>query len=183
MTATRTLHRALLVGASATAAFLLTTTGSAVAGDLEPLEVQPYTAVPIDDGTVMGLLTEGAQNYVVSDPAYFDEAIETARDLTGDSLLPDSISVGTSVEDGETQLVTGAWRLAEIPDAIIIVPEGADWGFAAQIVHLPGAPGWGTYYFDADTEGGHSGLPTAYTVVAYDADGEVFDEVEVTPFP
>ncbi|MFI7274301.1 hypothetical protein [Streptomyces sp. NPDC049879] len=182
MTGNRKLHRTLLMGATA-AALLAMAPGTALGGGLEPLEVQPYAAVPIDDETVMGLLPEGAQNYVIADPASFADAVDHARGLPGEGLGRDSISVGTSVEQGETRLVYGAWRLDGVPAAVVIVPEGADWGFAAQIVHLPGEPGWGTYYFDADTEGGDSGLPGSYTVVAHDAAGDVFDEVEVTPFP
>jgi hypothetical protein len=148
-----------------------------VRGGLELRVVRPYESFPVGAGAVMGLLPVGEQNYVVSAPEAFDESVAQAREYVGDQLRPDSLSAGVQSENGEEQLIYGAWRLAEAPREIVIVPEGADWGYGAQLVTLPGQPGWGTYHLDVTG----IELPDSYTVVGYDADGQVFHEIGITP--
>ncbi|WP_030731976.1 MULTISPECIES: hypothetical protein [Streptomyces] len=148
------------------------------AGDVEPLEVEPYEPVVINDRYVLGLLPEGRQNYVVASPGQFAGDLETARGPIGDNIGPGSISAGYSVEAGEVTLVKGAWRLAATPSRIVIVPEGGSGSHPTTLVTLKGEPGWGVYYLDvADVPG----LSQGYRVVAHDADGEVFDEIAVDP--
>lgn len=143
-------------------------------GGIELREVEPYEPVEITEDAWMGLLPEGEQNYVVSPPAAFDESVEAAKGYPGTQLRPDSISSGYAAEDGRTTHITGAWRLDEAPSEIVV--DVGDFGYAAQLLALPGEPGWGTYYLDATAYE----LPDEVTVVAYDENGEVFDTVELT---
>ena len=175
-------RRSLVAAACVASAAVLAMPGTATAGGNGVLEVAPYEAVTIDEEHVIGLLPEGRQNYVISHPDGFDEAVEQARHQVGDDIRRNSISAGVESVDGETTLVHGAWRLDEKPSEIVIVPEGVtDWGYATQPVTLEDEPGWGAYYASADTFGGD--LPERFTVVAYDENHEVFDEIEITPWP
>ncbi|SOD65787.1 hypothetical protein SAMN06297387_12349 [Streptomyces zhaozhouensis] len=182
MTVTTTLRRTLLASGVAVAGAALLFSPTAHAGEVETLggmdliEVAPYEAVEINAENVMGLLPEGKQNYVVSDPAAFDEAVESARELVGDDIRPNSISAGVSSVDGQVELITGAWRLDEGVPHIEIVAEGADFGYYAQPVALEDVDGWGTYYFDPVAAGVEG---DAFTITASDADGDVIDEIEI----
>ncbi|GAB2925380.1 hypothetical protein [Streptomyces mayteni] len=171
----RALLAAAAIAASVTA--VLTAPGSAVAGGLEPLLVAPYERVEINDANVMGLLPEGRQNFVVSEPASFEEDIEAAKQRPANGIRPNSISSSVAREDGMTTLVYGAWRLDEIPSEIVVYPEGEDWGYGAQLVVLEDEPGWGTYYFDASRY--QDERLGELTIVAYDENHEVFDEIEI----
>ncbi|GAA4666018.1 hypothetical protein GCM10023347_18140 [Streptomyces chumphonensis] len=151
-----------------------------VLGGLEVEVVQPYEPVEISDTWHMGLLPEGRQNHVVTRPERYAADIETAKGYVGDDIRPDSMSLGVQSEYGEVRLITGAWRLAEAPREIRVTFEGDTFSHLAQIVRLPGRPGWGTYYFDAE---GWGLSKTAFTVEGVDADGEVFDVVEHRPWP
>lgn len=150
-----------------------------VFGGLEVKVVEPYEAVEISEEWHMGLLPQGEQNYVVSHPDRFAANVETAKEYAGDSIRPDSISLGVQSENGDVQLITGAWRLSEAPSTITVTFEGDDFGYAAQIVQLPGKPGWGTYYFDAK---GWGLSESAFTVQAVDRDGDVFATHEYEPW-
>ncbi|UED87461.1 hypothetical protein [Streptomyces profundus] len=147
--------------------------------DDERREVRPYERLAINDAFVMGLLPEGNQNYVVSSPASFDEDMAAARGHFGDNLGPRSVSVGYQANDGDVLLIDGAWRLDETPARILIEPEG--WGdpLPATLVQLAGESDWGVYYLDA---GRHPGFPGEFRVVAYDAQGEVLAEKDVSSF-
>jgi hypothetical protein len=150
-----------------------------VFGGLEVKVVEPYEAVAISEEWHMGLLPQGEQNYVVSHPDQFAANVEAAKQYAGDSIRPDSISLGVRFEDGDVQLITGAWRLAEAPSTITVTFEGDSFGYAAQIVQLPGRPGWGTYYFDA---AGWGLSESAFTVQAVDQDGDFFDTMKYEPW-
>ncbi|MEE1928615.1 hypothetical protein V1J52_10485 [Streptomyces sp. TRM 70351] len=184
---------ALLLAGAGTATATATASGtvaataaSAASGDvsvfggLEVKVVQPYEPVDISETLQMGLLPQGKQNYVVSHPDRFAAGVEYAKGLVGDDIRPDSMSLGVSSENGEVRLITGAWRLAEAPREIRVTFGDDDWSYLAQIVQLPGSPGWGTYYFDVErwdlTE-------TSFTVEGVDEDGEVFDTLEHQPWP
>ncbi|MFE1360863.1 hypothetical protein [Streptomyces harbinensis] len=178
MTVQSTLRRTLLTGAATAAALVVLLPQTAQAGGMDVIEVQPYERVEINDQWVMGLLPEGNQNYVVSSPASFDAHIEAAKNYPGSDILPDSISAGVYGEDGEIHLLEGSWRLADGVPFIQVTPEGQDWGYGAQPVVLEDEEGWGTYYFDPAVWQ-IEGVDT-YTITASDADGEVFDEIEVS---
>ncbi|ARQ71040.1 hypothetical protein [Streptomyces marincola] len=142
-----------------------------------PVEVRPYERLAINDRFVVGLLPEGEQNYVVSSPASFDENIEAAKRYSGDNIRPNSLSGGIHGQDGEAELITGAWRLDGTPSRIEIRPEGQDAGHPATIITPAGDPGWGVYCLDA----GHlPGFTGGFRVVAYDANGEMFGELHVS---
>ncbi|UED87463.1 hypothetical protein [Streptomyces profundus] len=178
MTGHKTLRRAVLAGTAAAAAMVVLLPQGAQAGGMDLIEVDPYEAVVINDAFVMGLLPEGDQNYVVSSPDSFDENVEAAKGFPGSQILPDSIGVGVYGEDDEIILIEGVWRLDEGVPFITVTPEGQDWGYGAQPVALEDEDGWGTFYFDPaawDVVGVDS-----YTITASDADGEVFDELEVS---
>ncbi|MCZ7416360.1 MULTISPECIES: hypothetical protein [unclassified Streptomyces] len=147
-------------------------------GGLEVKVVEPYEPVAIGEDWRMGLLPTGKQNYVVSPNERFAEDIESAKGYVGSDIRPDSISVGVYSESGEVQIIDGAWRLDETPREII-VSFGDNVDYAAQIVRLPGEPGWGTYYLDLRGQE----LPDSFTVIAKDADGDVFDTMDVEPWP
>ncbi|MDT0270654.1 hypothetical protein RM844_30715 [Streptomyces sp. DSM 44915] len=178
MTAKTTLKRALLTSAASAAALVVLLPGGAQAGGMDLIETQPYEPVVINDDFVMGLLPEGEQNYVVSTPGSFDADIEAAKGYPGSNILPNSISAGVYGSDGEIILLEGSWRLDEGVPFIAVTPEGQDWGYGAQPVALEDEDGWGTYYFDpAAWE--IAGVDS-YTITASDADGQVFDEIEVS---
>lgn len=148
-------------------------------GGIELREVEPYEPVEITEDAWMGLLPEGEQNYVVSPPAAFEENIEAAQGYPGTRLRPDSISSGHAVRDGRVEYVHGAWRFAEPPARVEVrLPGGRH---AAELVTLPGRPGWGAYHLDVaalDAPGDEE-----FTVTAYGPDGEVLDATTVTPWP
>lgn len=150
-----------------------------VKGGLEPVELAPYEPLNVTDDTQLGMLPEGKQNYVLAPREQFEQRVEDAKSRPGNGLAPDSLSLRTHADAGDVQLVAGAWRHGEIPSQIIVSREGEDFGYAAQIVHLPGESEWGTYYLDT-TE-----LPDldGFTVTAYDQDNNAFHEREYTPQP
>lgn len=143
-----------------------------VRGALEPIELAPYEPLDINEDYQLGMLPEGKQNYVVSSPERFEESIETAKGYPGTNIRPNSFSLGTSAESGDVYLVDGAWRHEEIPSQIILSRPGEDFGWAAQIVHLPGETEWGTFYLSTT----HLDDLDEFTVTAYDQDNEVFYE-------
>ncbi|MDT0270656.1 hypothetical protein RM844_30725 [Streptomyces sp. DSM 44915] len=143
-----------------------------------PREVAPYEPVVINEHYVLGLLPEGNQNYVTASAEQFEASIDYARQLPGNNLNPDSISVGHAADAGVPLLVAGVWRLAEPPSRIVVEPAGQRTGYPATLVTLGGQPDWGTFYLDATR---HPDLAAGFRVVAYDADGAVFDEVSVDP--
>ncbi|MFV0134537.1 hypothetical protein ACLGIH_15055 [Streptomyces sp. HMX87] len=151
--------------------------GVSVFGGLEVKVVEPYEPVVINDELRMGLLPTGRQNYVISSPDRFSAEIEAAKGYVGDDIRPDSISLGVSTEQGEVTLISGAWRLAGTPRDIT-VSFGNDIDYAAQIVRLPGKPGWGTFYLD--TRG--QDLPGSFTVTAHDQNGRAFAAVRHEPW-
>ncbi|MBU7598055.1 hypothetical protein JGS22_010630 [Streptomyces sp. P38-E01] len=142
---------------------------ASVRGGLEVIELEPYEALDIADDWQLGLLPEGRQNYVLSSPEQFEESVERAKQQIGDDIRPDSTSLHVSSEQGQVRLIAGAWRLAEAPMEITVYTEDGI-GYAAQLVQLPGKPGWGTFHLDAS---GIEGLES-FDVVAKDADGKVF---------
>ncbi|MFD7512561.1 hypothetical protein ACFV5N_24925 [Streptomyces sp. NPDC059853] len=178
MTVQSTLRRTLLTGAATAAALVVLLPQPALAGGMDVIEVRAYEPVAINDQWVMGLLPEGNQNYVVSSPASFEADLDAARNYPGSDIRPESISAGVYGEDGEIVLVEGSWRLAGGVPFIEVTPEGQDWGYGAQPVVLEDGEGWGTYYFDP-AAWPLEGVGT-YTVTASDADGHVFDEIEVS---
>ncbi|WP_049568454.1 hypothetical protein [Streptomyces sp. SBT349] len=141
-----------------------------------PVEARPYEPVPINDETVLGLLPEGDENYVVTSPASFAEDIEAAKGYPGSNIRPGSISSGYSEDAGAVVLVEGAWRLDATPSRIEIAPEGQDVTYPATVVTLAGETGWGVYYLDA---GRHPEFTFAFRVIAYDTNGEVLAETTV----
>ncbi|MFE6281038.1 hypothetical protein [Streptomyces sp. NPDC057877] len=152
--------------------------GAVVLGGLEVKVVAPYEPVDINADLQMGLLPTGRQNYVISSPDTFAEAVEAAKGYVGDDIRPDSISLGVDTEQGEVTLISGAWRLAGTPRDIT-VSFGKDIDYAAQLVRLPGRPGWGTFYLD--TRG--QDLPDTFTVTARDQAGKVFATLKHEPWP
>ncbi|MBW1598280.1 hypothetical protein [Streptomyces sp. JJ38] len=147
-------------------------------GGLEVKVVEPYEPVDIGEDWQMGLLPTGKQNYVVSPAESYAANVEAAKGYVGSDIRPDSISVGVYSESGEVQIIDGAWRLDETPREIT-VSFGGNVDYTAQIVRLPGKPGWGAYYLDLRGQE----LPNTFTVIAKDADGEVFDTMDVEPWP
>ncbi len=142
-----------------------------------PRVVRPYAPVEIGQGAKMGLLPEGRQNYVVAWDDY-EEAVERARSLAGDSIRPNSISGGMGV-DGDDVLFTGAFRTDTVP-ARITLRIGAGSEVEAGMLSLPGTPGWGTYFYDA----AGAGRPQeTVQVTAYDADGSVLADLAYDPSP
>ncbi|MCK1798388.1 hypothetical protein MTQ01_20630 [Streptomyces sp. XM4193] len=149
---------------------------ASVRGGLEVIELEPYEALDIADDWQLGLLPEGRQNYVLSSPGQFEESVERAKQQIGDDIRPDSTSLHVGSEQGEVQLIAGAWRLAEAPMEITVyIEEGI--GYTAQLVQLPGNPGWGTFHLDTS---GIEGLKS-FEVVAKDADGKVFSRHSYSP--
>ncbi|OQD53079.1 hypothetical protein BM536_034355 [Streptomyces phaeoluteigriseus] len=142
-----------------------------------PRVVRPYEPVEIGQGAKMGLLPEGRQNYVVAWDDY-EEAVERARTLAGDSIRANSISGGMGV-DGDDVLFTGAFRTDTVPTRITLrIGTGAE--VEAGMLRLPGTPGWGTYYYDA----AGAGRPQeTVEVTAYDADGSVLADLAYEPAP
>ena len=144
------------------------------AGTLTVLE--PYEAVAVAPGWKLGLLPEGRQSYVLTESDNFDADMEYRRgEHLGDSIRPDSISGGSV--SGDTPHVSGSWRLAQPPQRITLTTE-AGREFSADLFTLSGNPGWGVYNFH-DT--GVRPYDT-FTLTAYDAQGEVFDTHEHTPW-
>ncbi|MDX3526862.1 hypothetical protein P1P75_10515 [Streptomyces sp. ID05-39B] len=142
-----------------------------------PRVVRPYAPVDIGQGAKMGLLPEGRQNYVVAWDDY-EEAVEQAKSLAGDSIRPNSISGGMGV-DGDDVLFTGAFRTDTVP-ARITLRIGAGSEVEAGMLRLPGTPGWGTYFYDA----AGAGRPQeTVQVTAYDADGSVLADLAYEPSP
>ncbi|MBB1254644.1 hypothetical protein H3146_14920 [Streptomyces sp. OF3] len=150
-----------------------------VRGGLEVRIVEPYEPLEINEETRLGLLPQGRQNYVVSHPDSFTANVEYAKGLVGDDIRPRSMSLGVQSENGEVTLITGAWRLSEAPREITVRFKGDNFGYAAQIVQLPGKPGWGTYYFDPKAWGLSK---KEFTVEGVDRNGRVFDTVEHKPW-
>ncbi|MBB1243748.1 hypothetical protein GL263_09280 [Streptomyces durbertensis] len=150
-----------------------------VRGGLEVRVVKPYQPLEINEETRLGLLPQGRQNYVVSHPDSFAKNVEYAKGLVGDDIRPRSMSLGVQSENGEVTLITGAWRLTEAPREISVRFEGDNFGYAAQIVQLPGKPGWGAYYFDPKAWGLEK---KAFTVEGVDRKGKVFDTLEHRPW-
>ncbi|RKN38506.1 hypothetical protein [Streptomyces hoynatensis] len=178
MTGKSTLRRALFTGAAATTAMVVFLPQAAQAGGMDLIEVRPYERVVINDRFVMGLLPEGEQNYVVTSPEYYDEEIEAAKSYPGSSIRPNSVGAGVYGEDGEIVLIEGVWRLDEGVPFIAVAPEGDELSYGAQPVALRHEDGWGTFYFDPaawEIEG-----TDTYTIIATDADGDVFSEFEVS---
>jgi hypothetical protein len=142
-----------------------------------PRVVRPYEPVEIGQGAKMGLLPEGRQNHVVAWDDY-EEAVERARTLAGDSIRANSISGGMGV-DGDDVLFTGAFRTDTVPTRITLrIGTGAE--VEAGMLRLPGTPGWGTYYYDA----AGAGRPQeTVEVTAYDADGSVLADLAYEPEP
>ena len=151
--------------------------GRAATAAAGPRVVRPYEPVEIGQGAKMGLLPEGRQNYVVAWDDY-EEAVEQAKSLAGDSIRPNSISGGMGV-DGDDVLFTGAFRTGTVPTRITLrIGTGAE--VEAGMLTLPGTPGWGTYYYDA----AGAGRPQeTVEVTAYDADGSVLADLEYEPSP
>lgn len=155
-----------------------TSDGLQTMGGLEVKVVEPYEPAEIAPDLLMGLLPEGRQNFVVSHPDTYTESIEYAKGMAGDSIRPDSISLHVSSEDGRVELISGAWRLDETPREIVVeIAENV--GYLAQLVKLPGNPGWGAFYLDTREI---EGMGDEFTVTAHDADGAVFDEIDFAPF-
>ncbi|WP_062212913.1 hypothetical protein [Streptomyces sp. NBRC 109706] len=148
--------------------------------DRDPvLEVRPYERVVINEAQVLGLLPEGEQNYVLSSPAHFDENMEQARGYPGANIRPGSVSVGFQAEDDDVWMIDGAWRLAETPARIVVVPDGGDESYPATLVRLAGETDWGVFYLDT---GHHPDFPTDFRVIAYATGGEILAEAAVSSF-
>mgnify|MGYP001265993016 CR=1 FL=1 len=178
MTGKSTLRRTLSAGAAATAAMVVLFPQAAQAGGIDPIVVDPYEPVVVNDRFVMGLLPEGEQNYVVSTPEDFAEDIEAAKDYPGSTILPNSVATGLYGEDDVIVLVEGVWRLDEGVPQIVVAPEGDPLSYGAQTVTLRNEDGWGTFYFDPSAW--EAVATDTYTITAYDTDGEVFSEYEVS---
>lgn len=153
---------------------------AAPAGAVEssgPRVVRPYEPVAIGQGAWMGLLPQGRQNYVVAWDD-FAESVAQAKQYVGDSIRPNSLSGGLSI-DGEDALFTGAFRTDAVPARITVRVDGGPEQDAGVLV-LAGDPGWGTYYLDA----AGAGAPKDITeVTAYGADGAVLATLSFKPFP
>ncbi|MDG9702718.1 hypothetical protein [Streptomyces sp. DH37] len=139
--------------------------------------VEPYEPVEIGRGALLGLLPEGRQNYVVAwgGPEDFRESVERARDMVGDDIRPNTVSGGYTSSDGGEVMFTGAFRTDTVPGRITL--ETADGTFDAQMVRLPGDPGWGVYHHDA---GRTDALESDVVVTAYAPDGRVIDTLTMT---
>ncbi|MCZ7416362.1 MULTISPECIES: hypothetical protein [unclassified Streptomyces] len=140
-----------------------------------PRTVEPYAPVTVAPGLRLGLLPGGRQTYVLAEPEGFREAVEHAREQgLGENIRPRSISAGYLAMAGTgVERVEGAWRLPEPPRRIVVTVAGKE--YPAELFTLPGDPGWGVYFLDT------TALPRfdTFTVTAYDAEGEVFDRVDV----
>lgn len=138
--------------------------------------VRPYEPVEIGRGALLGLLPEGRQNYVVAwgGPEDFRESVEAAKGMVGDDIRPNTVSGGYSSSDGEV-LFTGAFRTDVVPGRITV--RTADGTFDAQMVRLPGNPGWGVYHLDA---GRTDALSSDVVVTAYTPGGDVIDTLTMT---
>lgn len=140
--------------------------------------VEPYEPVDIGADHQLALLPEGDQNYVVAPSFFFDKSLEEARKNPVEGIGQNSISVqvGAGVTDlgeGPRSHVTysGAWR-SDAGISKVTVETGA--GVQdAELVELPGSPGWGAYYLSTGDESVAGGK-----VTAYDAEGKVFAEEE-----
>ncbi|GAA3872672.1 hypothetical protein [Streptomyces sedi] len=183
MIARTTLKRTVIASAVAVAGagFLFSQTANAdeaeTLGGMDVVKVAPYEAVEINDDWSIGLLPEGEQNYVVSDPAGFAEAVEEAKGLEGDDIDPESISLSTFLNtEDDSELFAGAWRSDQGVPHITVTPDGQDFGYGAQPLALEGEDGWGAYYFDPAAAGVEA---DGYTVTATDDEGNVIDEVHV----
>ncbi|GAA3872698.1 hypothetical protein [Streptomyces sedi] len=138
----------------------------------EVLEVGPAEPVAINDALVVGLLAEGRQNYVLSSPDSFDEAVEEARGVSGDNLGVDSISLHLEMDEGEPSLIGGTWRSDDGPPSRIeVLPHGESTTVEATVVALEGED-WGVYFLDPLHS---SEIDTGFEVVAYDEEGAPFD--------
>lgn len=135
---------------------------------------------PVDmgHGLWMGLLPEDSRDYVVAAESEFGKALERGAGVEeegggpGDGLEEPGVPVDPMISqaaiatDGGA-LVYGRWQLDEEPAGIAVTAPGGERD--AQLLRLPEASGWGTYYADlGDVPPG-----SALTVSAYDADGMV----------
>ncbi|RKN38504.1 hypothetical protein D7294_23800 [Streptomyces hoynatensis] len=134
------------------------------------VEVRPYERVVINRETVLGLLPEGEQNYVITSPQYYAQQIEDAKRFPGNNVRPGSIGAGLLEDQNGARLIEGVWRLDETPARIMIEPEGEDTAYPATMVMLAGEPDWGVFYFDAARS---PSLPPDFDVTAYDEHGRV----------
>ncbi|MDG9702720.1 hypothetical protein QC029_10755 [Streptomyces sp. DH37] len=136
--------------------------------------VEPYEPVEIGRGALLGLLPEGRQNYVVAwgGPEDFRESVERARGVVGDSIRPGGLSLGYQHSPERGTLYTGAFRTDTEPARITVRADGRT--REAQMVRLPGDPGWGVYHVDA----GRSAPDTRATVTAYGPDGTVLARLD-----
>lgn len=136
--------------------------------------VEPYEPVEIGRGALLGLLPEGRQNYVVAwgGPEDFRESVERARGVVGDDIRPGGLSLGYQQSPERGTLYTGAFRTDTEPARITVRADGRTW--EAQMVRLPGDPGWGVYHVDA----GRSAPDTRATVTAYGPDGTVLARLD-----
>lgn len=150
-----------------------------VRGGLEVIELQPYEPLDIAEDVQLGLLPEGKQNYVLASPDDFEESVEEAKSQVGDDIRPDSTSLMVRSSDGDIQLIAGAWRLDEAPSEIVIYIDGGI-GYVAQLVHLPGKPGWGTFHLDTSSI---EGMKETFVLVAKDSNGNIFDTHAYGPWP
>ncbi|MBW1598278.1 hypothetical protein [Streptomyces sp. JJ38] len=140
-----------------------------------PRTVEPYAPVTVAPGLRLGLLPGGRQTYVLAEAEGFREAVEHAREQgLGENIGPRSISSGhLAIEGTGIERIEGVWRLPGQPLRIVVTAGGEE--HRAELFTLPGEPGWGVYFLDTTT------LPPfdSYTVTAYDADGKVFDTLDV----
>ncbi|MTE20151.1 hypothetical protein F0L17_13730 [Streptomyces sp. TRM43335] len=137
--------------------------------------VRPYEPVEIGQGALLGLLPEGRQNHIVTwgGRQAFDEEIEWAKGLPGDGIRPNSLSGGYHYSPESGVLYRGTWRTDTEPARITVTAAGRTW--EANLVRLPGDPGWGVYHLDA----GHldrDDVPA--TVTAHGPDGTVLARLD-----
>ncbi|SOD65783.1 hypothetical protein SAMN06297387_12347 [Streptomyces zhaozhouensis] len=146
----------------------------------EVREVGPEEPVVVNDDLVLGLLAEGRQNYFFTEPDTFEEAADEARGVVGDSINPESLSLDITTEQGVPLAVSGSWRLGEgRPSRVEVVSEETTTTYEATVVALEGAD-WGVWFLDPERL---PDLSDGYRVVAYDAEGEPFDERRWPSFP
>ncbi|GAA3863246.1 hypothetical protein GCM10022227_20600 [Streptomyces sedi] len=144
-----------------------------------PVEtVEAYAPIEVGPDYLMALLPEDAPNYVFSGVEDFDRALEWAKGSGGVPLKPSKISGDFRLEP-DFAVLGGGWRIDGAPSRIAAEVRSGDEveTVEAKLVQLEGEEGWGGYYFEGTIPVG--GDVDSVTVRAYDAEGQVFDEVLV----
>ncbi|WP_062204143.1 hypothetical protein [Streptomyces sp. NBRC 109706] len=144
--------------------------------------VRPLERIALDDEIALALIPSADQKYVFgpSEDTWFWEAVRFqfqygGPDLADDRFTFDGISLFRGPEQAEADnYFGGVWRTECAPSRIAAEIDGVY--HEANLIRLPGASGWGGYYFD----GPITGLPHV-KLTAYDKDGAVIGEIEGGP--